>query len=77
MGRAADLGGDREWLRQGAAATGTAADLGGDGERLRGEWWQTLAAIRSGGYSDGEGGGPAATGPGRAAIGRAAVLGGD
>ncbi len=49
---------DGEWLRREVAATGRAANLGGDGERLLWEGWQTLAAIRSGGYSDVEGGGP-------------------
>ena len=53
--RAADLGGDGERRRRGAAATGRAADLGGDGGRRRRGGRLTLAAMGSGG--DGEGGG--------------------
>ncbi len=90
-GTVADLGGDRELLRRGVtatgravdlggnglrrevAATGRAADLGGGGELWRWGGWRTFAAAGRVGRRWRA----AATGPGRAAMGRAKDLGND
>ncbi len=70
----AAMGSCCDWkrLRRGLQLTLVATER--PGERLRWEGWQTLAAIRSGAYSDGEGGG-AWRRRRAAAMGRVADLG--